>query len=102
MKEFEMSYLGVLTYFLGLQVKQVEDGSFLSQTKYAKDLLFKFGMHNLKRLQRPWMQENFHLEDGTDLADLSHYRILIGSLNYLTHTRHVIMFSVSIADLVYA
>uniref|UniRef100_A0A3Q7IY94 Reverse transcriptase Ty1/copia-type domain-containing protein n=1 Tax=Solanum lycopersicum TaxID=4081 RepID=A0A3Q7IY94_SOLLC len=72
MKEFEMSNLGVLLYFLGLQVKQVEDGIFLSQTKYAKDLLFKFSMHNCKA--------------GTDLAGLCRYRILIGRLNYLTHT----------------
>ena len=41
MKEFEMSDLGVLPYFLGLQVKLVEEGIFISQTKYAKDLLFK-------------------------------------------------------------
>ena len=53
MKEFEMSNLGVLLYFLGLQVKQVEDGIFLSQTKYAKDLLFKYGMHNSKASATP-------------------------------------------------
>ena len=53
MKELEMSDLGVLSYFLGPQVKRVEDGIFLSQTKYAKDLLFKFGMHNCKAAATP-------------------------------------------------
>jgi len=42
--EFEMSMMGELNYFLGLQVKQIKDGIFLSQAKYCKDLLRKFGM----------------------------------------------------------
>lgn len=96
MKEFEMSDLGILQYFLGLQVKQVENGIFISQMKYAKDLLFKFGMHNCKVAVTPMnANEKFQLEDGTDLADPSHYISLIGGLNYLTHTRPDIMFSVN-------
>ena len=42
--EFEMSMLRVLTFFLGLQVSQLEHGLFLSQTKYAKEMLRKFNM----------------------------------------------------------
>uniref|UniRef100_A0A3Q7I494 Reverse transcriptase Ty1/copia-type domain-containing protein n=1 Tax=Solanum lycopersicum TaxID=4081 RepID=A0A3Q7I494_SOLLC len=90
MKEFEMSDLGVLQYFLGLQ-KMVY---FVSQTKYAKNLLFKFGMHNCKAAVTPMnAHEKFQLKMATDLADPSHYRSLIGGLNYLTHTRPDIMFS---------
>jgi hypothetical protein len=43
-KEFEMSMIGELTYFLGFQVKQMKDGNFLSQEKYTKDLLKRFNM----------------------------------------------------------
>ena len=47
-KEFEMSLLGELTYFLGLQVQQNKDGIFLSQTKYLKEILKKYGMEDSK------------------------------------------------------
>ena len=46
--EFEMSLVGELTYFLGLQVKQMEDSIFLSQSKYAKNIVKKFGMESQK------------------------------------------------------
>ena len=93
--KFDVKDLSLLTYFLGLQVKQVENGIFITQMKYAKDVLFKFGMHNCKVAATPMnANEKFLLEDGTDLADPSHYRSLIGGLNYLTHTHPDIMFSV--------
>ena len=64
--------------------------------KYAKDLMFKFGMHSCKAAAIPMnANEKFQLKDGTDLADPSHYRSLIGGLNYLTYTHPDIMFSVS-------
>ena len=44
--EFEMTYMGTLYYFLGIEVKQQEDGIFVTQKKYAKDLLKKFRMEN--------------------------------------------------------
>lgn len=44
--EFEMSHMGELTYFLGLQVKQINNGIFISQEKFCKDLLKRFGMDN--------------------------------------------------------
>ncbi|XP_015158899.1 uncharacterized mitochondrial protein AtMg00810-like [Solanum tuberosum] len=80
MKEFEMSDLGILQYFLGLQVKQVEDGIFVSQMKYSKDLLFKFDMLTCKAAATPINANvKFQLDDGTDLADPSHYRSFIGA-----------------------
>lgn len=46
--KFEMSMVGELTYFLGFQVKQLKDGIFLSQSKYAKELVKKFGLESTK------------------------------------------------------
>ena len=43
-EEFEMSHMGELTFFLGLQVKQLDNGTFISQEKYARDLVNKYGM----------------------------------------------------------
>ena len=52
-KEFEMSLLGELTYFLGLQIQQKEGGIFLSQTKYLKQILKKYGMEDSKPVCTP-------------------------------------------------
>ena len=55
--EFEMSMIGELSYFLGLQIKQLKNGTFVSQGKYIKDMLKKFGMEDAKRqLVHPWGQ----------------------------------------------
>ena len=51
--EFEMSMVGELTYFLGLQVKQMNEGIFISQSKYAKNLEKKFGLENTKCVKTP-------------------------------------------------
>jgi len=51
--EFEMSMMGELSFFLGLQVKQSKDGIFLSQTKYYKEILNKFEMENCKEAPTP-------------------------------------------------
>ena len=78
-------------------MKQVEDGIFVSQRKYARDLLFRFGMYNCKAAATPMnTNEKLQLGDGTGVAEPSLYRSLIGGLNYLTHTRPDIMFSVSV------
>jgi hypothetical protein len=45
-KEFEMSMIGELSFFLGLQIKQLKEGTFVCQSKYLKDILKKFGMEN--------------------------------------------------------
>jgi hypothetical protein len=51
---FEMSMIGVLTFFLGFQIKQVKDGTFISQMKYTRDILKKFGMENAKPSRLSW------------------------------------------------
>jgi hypothetical protein len=58
---FEMSMIGELKYFLGFQIKQLKDGTFISQTKYTFDLLKKFGMDKAKTIKTP-MRTNGHLD----------------------------------------
>nr|AAN08664.1 putative gag-pol polyprotein [Oryza sativa Japonica Group] len=94
-REFDMSLIGELSFFLGLQIKQLKDGTFVSQTKYIKDLLKRFGLEDAKPIKTP-MATNGHLaldEEGK-LVDLKLYRSMIGSLLYLTTSRPDIMFSV--------
>ncbi len=95
--EFEMSLVGELTYFLGLQVKQMEDTIFISQSKYAKNIVKKFGMENASHKRTPAAT---HLkltkdEKGVDV-DQSQYRSMIGSLLYLTASRPDIAFAVGV------
>jgi hypothetical protein len=58
---FEMSMMGELKYFLGFEIKQLEDGMFISQTKYTLDLLKKFGIDKAKPIKIP-MGTNGHLD----------------------------------------
>jgi hypothetical protein len=58
---FQMSMMGELRFFLGFQIKQLEDGTFLSQTKYTRDILEKFGMDKAKPIKTP-MGTNGHLD----------------------------------------
>jgi hypothetical protein len=58
---FEMSMMEVLTFFLGFQIKQAKEGTFISQTKYTHDILKKFGMDNAKPIKTP-MGINGHLD----------------------------------------
>jgi hypothetical protein len=92
---FEMSMMGELKYFLGFQIKQLEDDAFISQTKYTHDLLKKFGMYKVKPIKTP-MGTNDHLDldmDGKSV-DQKVYRSMIGSLLYLCTSRPDIMHSV--------
>ena len=71
MKEFEMSYMSLLHYFLGLEVYQAEDGIFISQRKYARDLLSKFGMINCKPTTTPMnINEKLQHEDEVEMTDV--------------------------------
>ena len=96
-KEFEMSMVGELNYFLGLQVKQRKDGIFISQKKYAKNLVKRFNLDSKKHASTP-MSSSIKL--SLDLAnvevDLTLYRSMMGSLLYLTTSRPDIAFSVEV------
>jgi hypothetical protein len=64
LQKFEMSMMGELKYFLGFQMKQLQEGTFISQTKYIQDILKKFGMKNAKPIKTP-MGTNGHLDLDT-------------------------------------
>nr|GFB64263.1 hypothetical protein [Tanacetum cinerariifolium] len=98
-EKFQMSAVGELNFFLGLQVRQKEDGIFLSQDKYIGDILKKFGFLDVRSLNTPMDKENPWGRDGTGKdVELHLYRSMIGSLMYLTASRPDIMFAVSFSD----
>ncbi|GJU96259.1 putative ribonuclease H-like domain-containing protein [Tanacetum coccineum] len=94
-KKFQMSSMGELTFFLGMQVKQKEDEIFISQGKYVTEILKKFGFTNDKTTSTPMETQKSLLkdEDGEEV-DVHLYRSMIGSLMYLTSLRPDIMFAV--------
>ncbi|GKE41870.1 uncharacterized mitochondrial protein-like protein [Tanacetum coccineum] len=94
-KKFQMSSMGELTFFLGLQVKQKEDGIFINQEKYVTEILKKFGFTDVKTSSTPMEAQKLLLkdEDGEEV-DVHLYRSMIGSLMYLTSLRPNIMFAV--------
>nr|GEU54676.1 putative ribonuclease H-like domain-containing protein [Tanacetum cinerariifolium] len=92
--KFQMSLMGELTFFLGLQVKQKKDGIFISQDKYVAKILRKFRLTEGKSASTPIDTEKHLLKDpdGEDV-DVHTYRLMIGSLMYLTSSRPDIMFA---------
>ena len=96
-KEFEMSMVGELNYFLGLQVKQRKDGIFISQEKYAKNLVKRFGLDSKKHSSTPINSLLKLSLDPTDVeVDSTLYQSMIGNLLYLTTSRPNIAFSVGV------
>ncbi|GJS16798.1 putative ribonuclease H-like domain-containing protein [Tanacetum coccineum] len=94
--EFEMSAMGELTFFLGLQVTQKSNGIFISQDKYVQDMLKKFDMVNVRSATTPFEATNPKSKEEPDEAVNVHlYRSMIGSLMYLTASRPDIQFAVS-------
>ncbi|WVZ89319.1 hypothetical protein U9M48_035740 [Paspalum notatum var. saurae] len=94
-REFEMSLVGELQFFLGLQIKHGPEGTFVHQAKYTRDILKKFEMGDSKPMTTP-MSTNTALdadEDG-EAVDHKEFRGMIGSLLYLTATRPDIQFAV--------
>ncbi|GJT89338.1 putative ribonuclease H-like domain-containing protein, partial [Tanacetum coccineum] len=94
-KKFQISIMGELIFFLGLQVKQKEDGIFISQDKYVTMILKKFGFTDVKtastfmETQKPLFKDEYGEE-----VDVHLYRSMISSLMYLTSSRPDIMFVV--------
>jgi hypothetical protein len=94
--EFEMKDLGLMHYFLGLEVWQRKNEIFLNQGKYVVEILKRFGMLDCKPMATP-MASNMKLLDDTTskVVDATLYRQMIGSLMYLTNTRPYICFVVN-------
>nr|GEV09889.1 copia protein [Tanacetum cinerariifolium] len=93
--EFEMSMMGELNFFLGLQIKQMEDGTFFNQSKYIKEMLKKFSLQESQPKKTP-MSSNTKLtkDEECESIDSTKYRGMIGNILYLTASRPDIMFSV--------
>ncbi|GJW58044.1 putative ribonuclease H-like domain-containing protein [Tanacetum coccineum] len=91
--KFQMSSMGELTFFLGLQVQQNKKGIFISQDKYVHEILRKFNYSDVKSASTPTDLEKPLVQDG-DAADVDEhlYRSMIGSLMYLTASRPDIIY----------
>jgi hypothetical protein len=94
-KEFQMSIMRELTFFLSIQAKQTKQGTFVHQAKYMKDMMKKFNMAELKPVSTPMsMATLLDLDENGELTDQREYMSMIGSLLYLTVTRPDIQFIV--------
>ncbi|GKC03454.1 putative ribonuclease H-like domain-containing protein [Tanacetum coccineum] len=93
--KFQMSSMGELSFFLGLQVQQKKKGIFISQDKYVNEILRKYNYTDVKSVSTPTDLEKPLVQDG-DTADVDEhlYRSKIGSLMYLIASRPDIMFAV--------
>ena len=93
--EFSMKDLGDLHYFLGVEVQANEKGLFLSQTKYALDLLQRASMIDAKPISTPFVVGQHLSAEGTLFSDPTLFRSLAGALQYLTITSPDLSFSVN-------
>ena len=98
-KKFDMIDLGYLHYFLALQVMQSKEGIFLSQSKYACDLLHCFHMEYCKLTPSPFQSRvNFSLTCTSPIVDATLYCHLVSSIFYLIHSRSNISFVVGLVS----
>nr|GEU73854.1 hypothetical protein [Tanacetum cinerariifolium] len=92
--KFQLISIGELTLFLGLQVKQKQDGIFISRDKYVAEILKKYSFLEVKNASTPMETQNPPLKDeDREEVDVHMYRSMIGSLMYLTSSRPAIMFA---------
>jgi Reverse transcriptase (RNA-dependent DNA polymerase) len=98
-KEFEMTDLGLMSYFLGLEIKQGDEGIFVSQEVYAKGNLKRFNMEDCKSVSTP-VDYGVKLSryDKGKVVDVTLYKSLVGSLRYLTCTRPDILYVVGLVS----
>jgi hypothetical protein len=84
-----MSMIGELQFFVGLQIKQTKEGTFVYQAKYTKDILKKFKMDDLKPLSTPTSTTTtLDADEDREPVDQKEYRSMIGSLLYLASQRN--------------
>ncbi|KAK2970503.1 hypothetical protein RJ640_013575 [Escallonia rubra] len=97
MVEFDMSDLGMMHYFLGIEVKQSAAGIFISQKKYVQEILDRFQMKNCNYVSTPTeFRLKLSKDQGGKQVNSTLYKQIVGSLMYLTTTRPDIMYSVSL------
>src|SRR3954462_8101697 len=96
-KKYEMSMMGELKFFLGLQIRQQKNGTFISKEKYLKDFLKKFGLTDCKTIKTPMPTNGyFDADEKGKPFDQKKYRSMIGSLLYLCEPKPNIMLSICI------
>ena len=95
---FSMTYLGLLSQFLGLEIAQSQHGTKVNQSKYTSDFLIKFNMKYCKPRKTPFLS-GVKLEEAgpSHMVNNTLYRQLIGCLLYLTHNRSNLSYAVSVA-----
>jgi hypothetical protein len=97
MKEFEMTDLGKMIYFLGIKVTQSAGGIFIYQKKYAREVLERFKMDDCNPMQVPIIPGTKLTRDGEgEKIDSTYYKQMIGSLMYMTATRPDLTYVVSL------
>lgn len=94
-KEFAIKDLGELNYFLGLEVTYTTNGLFLNQSKYAREILDRAKMMDAKPVYTPLSSNISFTSDGELYPDPTHYRSIVGALQYLTITRPDISYAVN-------
>jgi hypothetical protein len=96
-KEFEMTDMGLMRYFLGLEVDQSDQGIFICQHKYAADILKRFRMDKCKAAETPIAAgTRLSKQDTGPAVDSTLYKQMVGSFMYLTTTRPDLMYAVSL------
>ncbi|GJT63367.1 retrovirus-related pol polyprotein from transposon TNT 1-94 [Tanacetum coccineum] len=93
--KFQMSMMGQISFFLGLQISQNPKGIFINQSKYTNDILKKFDLHKSNPVDTPMVERTKLDEDLSGIpVDQTQYRSMIGSLMYLTASRPDLVFAV--------
>ncbi|GJY36095.1 retrovirus-related pol polyprotein from transposon TNT 1-94 [Tanacetum coccineum] len=96
-REFEMTDIGLMSYYLGIEVKQTDEGIFICQERYAKEILKRFDMDKCNPVGTPIEHKaNPSKHDRGKVVDLTLFKSLVGSLRYLTCTRPDILFAVGL------
>jgi hypothetical protein len=90
--EFEMSMIGEMPFFLGLQITQRPEGMFISQEKYLREMMKRFQMEDSKPMGTPMVTRcKLRKDDDSSDVDQRSYRSMIGILMYITTSRPNIM-----------
>ena len=100
--KFEMNDLGLMKYFLGLEVTQIDKGIFIFQNKYAIDILHRFRMDKCKPTDTPVaLETKLTNNDDGPTVNSTFYKRMVGSLMYLDSTRPNLMYVVSLISRFY-
>ncbi|XP_019451850.1 PREDICTED: uncharacterized protein LOC109353952 [Lupinus angustifolius] len=97
--EFEMTDMGILAYFLGIEFKQVENGILMHQKRYINDILNKFNMQNCNAAETP-AEGNLKLDkyEHEPAVDNTMFRQIVGCLRFICNTRPKINYSVGLVS----